>query len=67
MPEQATCPFADGCPFRECKTREEIIAKFQELQDDPVWGDLIAKFEKCPLWKRCPMSNHETPMVHSAV
>ena len=51
------CPFANGCPFSGCKTREEIVNKLEQLREDPVWQPLLAKMETCPVFTRCPMSN----------
>ena len=51
------CPFADGCPFKGCQTKEEIAAKMTELRNDPTWAPLLEMMKECPLWGKCPMSN----------
>ena len=56
-PSSATkaCPFANGCPFSGCKTREEMMAKLEDLKTDPVWGPFLEKMKGCPLMKACPV------------
>ena len=51
-----TCPFAHGCPFRECHTRDEILAKLTELRLDPNWKPLLEKMNSCPLFRKCPVA-----------
>lgn len=48
------CPFEKGCPFKDCKTKEEILSKMKELEEDPVWGPFLMKMKKCPLFQKCP-------------
>ncbi len=52
---QKKCPFAHGCPFKDCKTPDEIASKLEELREDPVWKPFLESMSECPLWKRCPI------------
>ena len=54
-----TCPFANGCPFRECENPEEMLLKLRELADDPIWRPFLAKMKGCPLFNKCPMADSQ--------
>ena len=43
------CPFNKGCPFKDCKTKEEIKNKMNQLKNDDKWKTLIETMQKCPV------------------
>ena len=51
-----SCPFmSDGCPFKNCKTHDEIVSKMNELKSDDKYKKFFEKLEECPLFKKkCP-------------
>lgn len=54
------CPFMNGCPFKECKTKEDMTNKFKELKNNEIWKPFLEKMGGCPLWGQCPMSKTST-------
>ena len=42
------CPFNKGCPFKSCKTKDEIKSIMTQLKNDDKWKIIIENMQKCP-------------------
>ncbi len=53
------CPYTQGCPFKDCKTKDDIANKMKELKKQEVWKTYFDKMKKCPLFSsKCPYSQN---------
>ena len=55
-PKESKCPVDKGCPFSQCKTKEDIAEKMIELRTDPYWQEFMNRVKGCPIFQQCPLS-----------